>query len=615
MVKKRLLKNYRNASVIAFLLFGLCVALLVPVFSQGPEPLLVKYRERWFTQSSTYVTGVAVGDLDNDGIDEIVTGGRYYTGETSYGGEFVRYGQIKIWAWNDTDFAPKYTKNWTLPGDAQPWWRGINAIEIEDVDNDGTKEIITAGYRWEHISVPPWMGTYEGEIGIWNWTGTVLQQEYVHKWYYVKDNQINDVWIDDVDADGAKEILTCGIWVNMVNPFDPNTFLTQAQLNVWRWDGTVFSGIYNQTWGAAAPLRVEPNSVYASDVDNDTDMEILTGGYTRNGSIYTSQLRIWNWNETVMDLEHNEEWSTNCTRGVITVFAEDVTDDGGIEIMTGGYGAASSYDLVKAWAWNGSNLTLVYNEENVPPYGMYVYAFDYADADTDGVDEFITYGHAYNGTIWSAALTMMEWDGFGMVLDHEATWGNNTRGLGIRTADVDNDNLSEIITADWQHDGIRWNGQLSIQYYADTTPPVIGDPVQNPPGSTINPGQSVKISVEVTDLQTGVNYVDLNYTTNNGTSWTLEPMIYNGTSGLYEATILGQDPDTWVEYMIMASDKAGNPAVKDNGGVYYVYLVIPEFQNLLLIMLMLTTLMAVILVKIRKQSTPHFFKFRKKSRY
>jgi len=571
-------KNHVKSGLFALLLVGLCFTF--PRLSNAqPDSIVLKYQEQWYTGSQTYVYGISTGDLDNDGTSEIVTGGRYHTGATSYAGEQERYGQIKIWSWNGSAYTVRHTLNWTLPGDGNPWWRGINSIAIDDVDGDGTKELITAGYVWERIPIPDtiWWGTYECEIGIWNWTGTTLQLEHQTKWWNltgmtnIKDMSLSDVLTSDIDGDGTKEIVTCGTY------FDMTDWQTYAQLNVWNWNGITITSELNQTWQNPTG-RVEPNSVFAKNVDNDTEVELLTGGLKRDGSAYISQLRIWDWNGTVMNLEHNEEWETNCTKGVITVFAENVDQEGLPDILTGGYGNGTSFDLSKVWNWNGTNLTLVHNEEDPLSQGEYVYSFNYADADMDGKKELVSFGHVYNGTIWTTSLRMLEWTGSGMTLDHYVTGEDNMRGLDMCIDDVDKDYQNEILTAGWKHDGIRWNSQLKIQYYEDLTPPFIGTPIQEPL-SNVTTGQEVKVSVDVQDNETGVKNATLYYTINNGTSWASIEMAYNSTTELYEtvSAIPAQALGTVVKYKITAYDNADNSHNEDNAGQYHVYTIVPEF--------------------------------------
>lgn len=135
----------------------------------------------------------------------------------------------------------------------------------------------------------------------------------------------------------------------------------------------------------------------------------------------------------------------------------------------------------------------------------------------------------------------------------------------------------------------------------DSTPPTIGIPSRTPSGD-VQPEQTVDISVDVTDVESGVKNVTLFYTINNGTSWENLPMNYNASTSLYEATILGQQAGTWVKFKIVAYDYAGNNSTKDGTEPYCIYQVVPEFPSFLILQLfMMATLVAVIVYR-RKHS-------------
>jgi parallel beta-helix repeat protein len=136
----------------------------------------------------------------------------------------------------------------------------------------------------------------------------------------------------------------------------------------------------------------------------------------------------------------------------------------------------------------------------------------------------------------------------------------------------------------------------------DKAYPTIETPSRTPDGD-VQPDQSVKISVNLTDTTSQVKNATLYYSLNNGTTWELPiPMNYNTTTGLYEATILGQQAGTWVRFKIVAYDYAGNNATLDGTQPYCVYQVIPEFPpSLILPIFMIITLLAAIFYK-RKHS-------------
>lgn len=135
----------------------------------------------------------------------------------------------------------------------------------------------------------------------------------------------------------------------------------------------------------------------------------------------------------------------------------------------------------------------------------------------------------------------------------------------------------------------------------DATAPVIDIPSRDP-ANNVQPDQSVKISVNITDTLSKVKNATLLYTINNGTSWTSSPMNYNLSTSLYETTILGQPAGTWVRFKIVAYDNAQNNATRDGVNQYCIYQVLPEFPSLLILSLfMIATLLAVIIHK-RKHS-------------
>lgn len=144
----------------------------------------------------------------------------------------------------------------------------------------------------------------------------------------------------------------------------------------------------------------------------------------------------------------------------------------------------------------------------------------------------------------------------------------------------------------------------------DKTPPAIGIPSRIPEGD-VQPNQIVKVFVNVTDSTSGVESVRLAYFINNSTIGLEFFMAFNSTTGLYFTSfgIPGQQANTLVRYAIRTYDNAGNCKVEDNEGQYYVYTVIPEFpQPIILLLFAFTTLIATILLKkkARPKSPPPF---------
>ena len=130
----------------------------------------------------------------------------------------------------------------------------------------------------------------------------------------------------------------------------------------------------------------------------------------------------------------------------------------------------------------------------------------------------------------------------------------------------------------------------------DVSPPTIGSLSYDPELGTVKSNQDVTISVEVTDEGVGVNQVRLSYSADEGQTWTNVVMTKSSTD-IYTGEISGFEEGRKVHYKIVAYDNNNNVAVEDNAGEYHSYMVIPEFQNFVILMFIISTAFAVIFAK------------------
>jgi hypothetical protein len=133
----------------------------------------------------------------------------------------------------------------------------------------------------------------------------------------------------------------------------------------------------------------------------------------------------------------------------------------------------------------------------------------------------------------------------------------------------------------------------------DTTPPTIGIPSQNPGPTAVEPRQNVTVTANVVDEETGIREVILSYSVNESQTW-INITMKNISNNIYAVEIPGFEAGTHVQYKIIAYDKANNAAVEDKNGEYYVYTVIPEFQNNIILIFMVIVLIMFVLTKSRK---------------
>jgi hypothetical protein len=165
----------------------------------------------------------------------------------------------------------------------------------------------------------------------------------------------------------------------------------------------------------------------------------------------------------------------------------------------------------------------------------------------------------------------------------------------------------------WTVDGTSWDSgvnpimvtmdaphEVIAHYFTDNVKPSIGVPIHQPDPS--NQGENVTVLVNVTDSGSGVGEVFLYYRTNSSGVW-IEVNMSKLTGDTYVGEILGFEADTHVQYYVIAYDNAYNQAIQDKDGVYYGYMVIPEFQEFafLLLFMSLSLITVVLTKKIRRK--------------
>ena len=212
------------------------------------DGLILEWEQNWETYGvgGTCNPGTHnffVGDVDGDGVMEMITGGfmYYVSNDTRVGFE----APLKIWNWNGEKFTLEVSHKWS---------GSIRSIYAGDPDGDGLTEIITGG------SIRNNTGSY-ASLRIWSWNGEVLVLKGGFEGIFV-----SSIFVSDVDDDGEPEILTAGRVSNDTK--------SSAQLSVWRWDGNNLDLMKSTEWCAEKESRA--NSVYAYDLNNDGNVEIIS---------------------------------------------------------------------------------------------------------------------------------------------------------------------------------------------------------------------------------------------------------------------------------------------------------------------------------------------------
>ena len=428
-------------TLFVLLVIVLCLPLTENVWAESG--LVLEWEQHWETYgvggTCNYGThNFFVGDVDGDGVIEMVTGGFMYHIEND--SRISAEAPLRIWNWNGQNFTCEKSHNWA---------GSIRSIYAGDADGDGSTEIITGG------TITNATGGYSS-LRVWSYDGEnlVLKGSY-------EGISVSSIFINDVDKDGAPEIVTAGR--------ASNDFQSSAQLCIWQWDGSRLDLKKNVEWCAMKDAYAY--SVYAYDLNNDGETEIVTGGYDNDLTNSSGQLRVWHWNGEELNVEANVEW--RMVEGVYGVTisgnpmgntvvnnlkVEDVDDDGVPEIVTGGwtYDGEKFNAQLRIWNWNGHAFILEKSHEWITEDITEVKAISINDVDDDGKLEVVTsgltsvYGSFNNteATPDAAQLRVWNWNSNTLTLKQTEDWtiGDGVVAWNVATGDVDKDGTVEIVT-------------------------------------------------------------------------------------------------------------------------------------------------------------------------
>ena len=138
---------------------------------------------------------------------------------------------------------------------------------------------------------------------------------------------------------------------------------------------------------------------------------------------------------------------------------------------------------------------------------------------------------------------------------------------------------------------------VRVEEGVDTSSPSITNLSQQPEAGSVDPSQVVTVSADVTN-ESGIKQVILSYSTDDMQTWTDVTMTASSGS-TYTGQIAGFEEGKQVQYKIVAYYNNNNMAVEDNAGHYYVYTVIPVFQDYLILVFFISTATIALLARKR----------------
>jgi hypothetical protein len=400
-----------------------------------------------------------VGDIDGDGINEVIIGGYENTGIC----------RIMYYDTAQKTYVQEYS--WQEAG-GDP-----SGACIADLNGDGSLILCVS---WAYSSAD---GVYAYE-----YDGTTLTKL---DWYHGTGvDFIFDVYACDYNDDGSIEVLIANA---------PNMGAGSYHVTALGWNPDTEKFYYETSWACPGGSNMECPMVWSGDVDNDGLTEVIAD--VSEDTTVTAGTWALNWNTDT------QSWDAVavCTNyGGATVYGDGVADinsDGTPEIGIGSYGGTPQGWLFE---WDGSTYQQVWNGQ-YPGGQPVIESVALGDADNDGHNEFC---------FATSDVHIIGWNGNDYY--EEATLTEPTGILaGMNIGDFDTDGKNELKGCEI----LSGTGSEFIWKYVipDTVPPVTTCHLDGQMNGDIYVS-NVTVTLTATDNGSGVDYTK--YKIDTGT-WTI----------------------------------------------------------------------------------------------
>ncbi|MFQ6128075.1 MAG: hypothetical protein ACE5QW_04150 [Thermoplasmata archaeon] len=413
----------------------------------SPGIALEKSHE-WYGDGDTIVHGVYAEDVDPDSTIEIITVGEVYRQANQR-----TEAQMKIWNWNSNTqtLTLESTNEWSLGGSKT----AALSVHAADIDDDNIVEIVTAGYgllqnETLHCDLIVW--EYSPLSG---WYAAVEIAQLIYTMY-------NSVYSANIDtSDNYLEIAVAGVVFR--NP-------DNATLDLFRWNGTHMSGLAHVEWQSG---DTNATAVYAKDVDGDTVVEILTGGYFYSNSDQWAEVRVWNYSNSNLNLEDSDDWQRlDGDTEVRSIFAENIDSDSDVEILACGraiHGMTTElWGDLESFTHDGTDITKERNRQWQAQQDDTVCSSVFVKEVTGSAPiDIITGGRALISGTQNGQVVVWNRDGATFDSLDSVEWytTDDTEVHSVYAEDVDADNPVEILSGGQAYDRTRIKAQLRIWYW------------------------------------------------------------------------------------------------------------------------------------------------------
>ena len=287
---------------------------------------------------------------------------------------------------------------------------GTESVYATDLDGDGDKDVLSEG--WDKIV---WHENTDGE-------GTFSGENVIT----ANATAVHSVYAADLDGDGDKDVLSAANeWAGI-------------QMVDW-YENTDGEGTFSDQNVIATDNAVGACSVYAADLDEDGDKDVLSASHGNNKI-------AWYENTDGGGTFSDQKIITTNAMDACSVYAADLDGDGDKDVLS-----ASDGDNKIAW-YENTDGEGTFSDQNVittnADYAQSVYA---ADLDGDGDKDVLSASMDDNKIAWYENT-----DGGGTFSEQNVITILANNASSVYAADLDGDGDSDVLSASLNDNKIAW---------------------------------------------------------------------------------------------------------------------------------------------------------------
>lgn len=383
-------------------------------------------KSSFITETSGISVDVTLGDLNGDGILDIITAGS-------------NPGNLRLGN-GDGTFGDRISFNNSLIG--------VQSVTLGDLNGDGLIDLVAAGAVWN--------GRLQGQASVMlgNGNGTFQNPLTIATETTVAGSATSiDVALGDLNGDGILDLVTSGL-------------AGQGQASVLLGNG-------NGTFGSKITFLTENsgNGVTLGDLNGDGILDLVTTGEAWDGSRNQGQVSIMlgNGNGTFgTKITIATETSGSGNSSSFDVTLGDLNGDGILDLVTAGeiWDGSRSQGQASVLLGNGNGTfgnKITIATETSDSGDAFSKNITLGDLNSDGILDLVTSGTASNGSRYQGQSSILLGNGDGtfgskITIATQTSGSGNAYSEGVSLGDLNGDNVLDLVTAG----DVGGQGQASV---------------------------------------------------------------------------------------------------------------------------------------------------------